>query len=61
MEKVIPVTKEELHKIIDIRIPKGLFYLEDNNTFIACDNSTGDAWTEEFKTYAACQKYLLRL
>lgn len=32
--------------------PKGLLY-------IAVDNSTGNAWTEEFNTLAECWKYLL--
>ena len=27
--------------------------------FIACDNSTNDAWTEEFKSYKKAKKYLL--
>lgn len=29
-------------------IPLGLFYLEFGEVYVAVDNSTGDAWTEEF-------------
>ena len=30
--------------------PEGKFYCEDNGVWVACDNSTGDCWVEEFKT-----------
>jgi len=29
--------------------PEGLFYYTDDKTIIGIDNSTGDAWTEEFR------------
>ncbi len=45
------VTKEEILKIIDTREPLGKFYRIEGKTIIAVDNSTGDAWTEEFKDF----------
>lgn len=45
------VTKEEMLKIIDTREPLGKFYRIEGKTIIAVDNSTGDAWTEEFKDF----------
>ena len=38
-------------KIIDTREPLGKFYMIEGKTIIAVDNSTGDAWTEEFKDF----------
>lgn len=43
------VSEEELEKIIDEREPRGLFYTTDDG-IVAVDNSTGDAWTEEFSS-----------
>ena len=38
--------------------PKGLFYTRDKDSWIACDNRSGDAWTEEFDSEAACVAWL---
>lgn len=43
------VTKERLSDIIDQRDPQGLFLTLDEDKWIACDNSTGEAWIEEFQ------------
>jgi len=45
------VTQEEMLKIIEIRKPLGKFYRIEGKTIIAVDNSTGDAWTEEFTDF----------
>jgi hypothetical protein len=45
------VTQEEMLKIIETRKPLGKFYRIEGKTIIAVDNSTGDAWTEEFKNF----------
>jgi hypothetical protein len=37
-----------------------LFYLYDKGHWIGIDNSTGDAWTEEFLIKASCLKWLNR-
>lgn len=38
--------------------PIGQFWLRSDKRFVAIDNSTGEAWTEEFKTKKSCLKYL---
>lgn len=48
MFKIIEITKEEAHKIIETKEPEGLFWLIDGDTFIAIDNSRGEAFVEEF-------------
>lgn len=44
------VTIEELHSIIVAYAPQGRFYAQDGDAWVAVDNQTGDAWTEEFRT-----------
>ena len=47
------ITAQELRNIIDTREPIGLFYCNyQKNSFVACDNSTGDAWVEDFTTFS---------
>ena len=64
------VTLKEADKIINNREPEGLFYIkikhycpaEENlrtTRYIAIDNRTGEAWTEEFSTLRSCKKWLL--
>ncbi|MCL2841451.1 MAG: hypothetical protein FWE05_11865 [Defluviitaleaceae bacterium] len=52
---------DDLEKIIEIREPIGLFYYFDNktDTYIGIDNSTGEAWTEDFPDEDSCEKWLL--
>jgi hypothetical protein len=38
--------------------PRGLFYKKGETVWVACDNSTGDAWVEEFKTEEKAIKWL---
>lgn len=38
--------------------PLGLFYNWDGDTVIGVDNSTGDAWTEDFPTLEECLAWL---
>lgn len=51
-------TSEQASVIIDTRQPLGLFYLLDNSIYVGIDNSTGDAWTEEFSNLRQCKKWL---
>lgn len=49
------VSKEKITEVIhnycnNIPIEKDKYITVDGNSFIAVDNSTGDAWTEEFPT-----------
>lgn len=61
MKQIIPLSEEQLNNVIRTFEPKGLFYHETRDgIFIAVDNTTGEAWTEEFNSYMRAQKYLLR-
>lgn len=58
-DSLVKVTREEASSIIESEMPLGLFWLEDNGIYVAIDNSTGDAWTEDFSSKEECFKYLL--
>ena len=58
MFKIIEITKEEAHKIIETKEPEGLFWLIDGDTFIAIDNSRGEAFVEEFHDKEECLQWL---
>lgn len=53
------ITSEQASVVIDTREPLGLFYLLDDGVHIGIDNSTGDAWTEEFPNLHQCKKWLI--
>lgn len=53
------VSGEELLSIIDTRKPTGLFYCKEGDIWVAVDNSTGDAWTEEFLSESSARAWLL--
>ena len=59
MNEVKKVNTGTLNSIIETRQPSGLFYAQDNGTYIAVDNSTGDAWTEEFSNHDDCTQWLM--
>jgi NAD(P)H-flavin reductase len=56
------ITQEEATKIIDTREPLGTFWLTDKikgkAVYVGIDNSTGDAWTEDFKSKGSCLRWL---
>lgn len=60
MDNIRKLIKEEMKEVIDTREPRGLFYGEEGGLFIGIDNTTGDAWTEEFKDLNDCVKWLER-
>ena len=41
--------------------PLGYFYTKEGDTFVGIDNSTGDAWTEEFHSLRECTDWLFGL
>ena len=57
---IVEVTLEVIHDIIETRKPIGLFYSKYGEYFVGVDNSTGDAWTEDFTSLEAC-KSLFRI
>jgi hypothetical protein len=59
MFEIKTITGKEGLEIIEKRKPLGSFIIEEENgTFTGIDNSTGDAWTEEFKKKINCIDWL---
>ena len=60
--KIKTVTAERMGAIIETRQPLGLFVFHDEKAgvWVACDNSDGDAWTEEFSTIHRAKGWLKR-
>jgi hypothetical protein len=54
------ITNEAASGIIEHREPKGLFYTMESGMFVGIDNSTGDAWVEEFQSEMECRDWLIR-
>ena len=46
--KIWRVNSKFLGLVIDFRTPWGLFLTKEGRKWVAVDNTTGDAWTEEF-------------
>lgn len=54
------VTQSEADAIVLSREPRGLFYFRDSNRWVGIDNTTGDAWGEEFLELDQCLAWLQR-
>lgn len=60
------VSEGLIYEVIDKRQIKGRFYTDYHNDcsgevqWLACDNSTGEAWTEDFDTKVMCLSWLDR-
>lgn len=52
------ITSKEAENIIETRKPLGEFWVKEDGMYMAIDNRTGDAWTENFKTKKECFDYL---
>ena len=59
MSKVYRVKTKQLIDVIDYRVPLGLFLTKSDGKWVAVDNSTGDAWTEEFSRKRQAVRWLL--
>lgn len=58
--KIREINNEQADVIIETREDIGLFYLRvHDNIIVGIDNSTGDAWVEEFDDLEECKKWLL--
>lgn len=42
------VRLKQVLNVIDCRTPLGLFLTKEGRAWVAVDNTTGDAWTEDF-------------
>lgn len=54
------VTHEGLQKIIESRQPLGKFWCVAPSAFTVCDNTTGDAWIEDFGMFDEAMLWLNR-
>ena len=60
MKEIQKVTQAEMERVIGNRQPRGLFYRKaGRRLYVGVDNSTGDAWTEEFHSWRHCKRWLL--
>ena len=53
------VRPSQLLAVIDFRSPLGLFLTKEGRKWVAVDNTTGDAWTEEFSRKHQALRWLL--
>lgn len=51
------VDLKKANEIIEKRTPFGMFWLKEKGVFIGIDNSTGDAWVEDFKTKKSMERW----
>lgn len=63
MKEYETVSIEKINEIIENRKPLGLFLAREprgtrKRMFIAVDNTTGEAWTEEFEKFSDARKWL---
>ena len=48
MSRIHRVGPEQVLNVIEFRTPLDLFLTKEGRKWVAVDNTTGDAWTEEF-------------
>lgn len=60
MDVIKEINAAEAFGIIDdpLKAEPGLFLHEDNGLYVGIDNTTHDAWTEEFSTKKDCLNWL---
>lgn len=56
--KIHRVSSEFLGQVIERRTPSGLFLTKEGRIWVAVDNTTGDAWTEEFSRKRQAVRWL---
>jgi len=52
------ISRDQADKLIDTRIPLGLFYYLDAGIYVGIDNTSGQAWTEAFQNLRKCKQWL---
>ena len=53
------INKARMHAIIDRYALIGRYMTREGRKWVACDNTTGDAWVEEFDTMKQAVKWLM--
>ena len=56
--KIQRVSSEILGRVIEHRTPSGLFLTKEGHKWVVVDNTTGDAWTEEFSRKRQAVRWL---
>ena len=59
MFEIETIKPEKALEIIETRYPTGLFIAKDGEKYIAIDNMTADAWTEEFYSLYVANCWLM--
>ncbi|GEM_PF-1135027 len=57
--KIEEINLQKARMIIDIRKPLGLFYFKEDEYWLSLDNTTGDAYVEEFENRNDCISWLM--
>jgi hypothetical protein len=58
MQMIKIINSAEREKIFDTSKPIGIFLIIESSGFTGIDNTTGDAWTEDFKDLSKCLRWL---
>ena len=58
LQRVKQVSEEQLRRVIQTYAPRGLFLAREGGVWVAVDNSTGYAWTEEFRSRRKAVRWL---
>ena len=56
--KIQRVSSEFLGRVIEHRVPLGLFLAKEGGLWVAVDNRDGDAWTEDFRRKCHAVRWL---
>lgn len=57
--KIEEISLQKARMIIDVRKPLGLFYFKEDDYWLSIDNTTGDAFVEEFENRNDCISWLM--
>ena len=52
------IRKSQMRTIINCYAPIGRYVMREGSHWVACDNTTGDAWTEAFDDARQAVKWL---
>ena len=58
LQRIEQVSEEQLRRVIQTYAPRGLFLAREGGVWVAVDNSTGYAWTEEFRSRRKAVRWL---
>ena len=57
-EEILELDSLQADNIIKTCRPLGKYWTKQNGLYIGIDNSTGDAWVEEFESYTQMIRWL---